>query len=122
MVGKLETVIIRTDSLLKGHILPVSNDVSENSTSESNSNNSRFEEISQAELNKGNLDTILTEHIPLNTVSLEDSQLVLHLYKTKKCILLQWERAKYLYSRNPVLSICAFPQFSVDKNDHQIVN
>ena len=29
---------------------------------------------------------------------------------------------KYLYSRNPVLSICAFPQFSVDKNDHQIVN
>ena len=39
-----------------------------------------------------------------------------------KCIPLHQERAKYLYSRNPMLSICAFGQFSVDKNDHQIVN
>ena len=56
-----------------GHIPPVSNDVPENSTSESNSDNSTFEEISQTELNKGNLDTMLTEHIPISTVSLEDS-------------------------------------------------
>ena len=58
---------------IEGHIPPVSHDVPKNSTSESNSDNSTFEEISQAELNKGNLDTMLTEHIPLSTVSLEDS-------------------------------------------------
>ena len=38
---------------VEGHIPPVSNDVPENSTSESNSDNSTFEEISQTELNKG---------------------------------------------------------------------
>ena len=58
---------------VEGHIPLVSHDVPENSTSESNSYNSTFEEISQAELNKGNLDTMLTEHIPLSTMSLEDS-------------------------------------------------
>ena len=68
-----ETVNDQNRFFIEGHIPPVSHDVPENSTSESNSDNSTFEEISQAELNKGNLDTMLTEHIPLSTVSLEDS-------------------------------------------------
>ena len=65
--------MIHNRFFVEGHIPSVSHDVPENSTSESNSDNSTFEEISQAELNKGNLDTMLTEHIPLNTLSSEDS-------------------------------------------------
>ena len=63
-----ETVMIRTDSLLKDTYHLVSNDIPEHSTSESNSDYSTFEEISQAELKKGNLDTMLTDYIPLSTV------------------------------------------------------
>ena len=111
---------------VEGHIPLISNDVLENSTSESNSDNSTFEEIPQAELNKGNLDTMLTEHIPLSTVLLEDSS---HQFSCDSTPLPNNEvytlapgEGKIPVFKEPHAEYLCFPQFSLDKNNHQTVN